>query len=198
MTRALLLSGGMDSIALAWWLRPEFAITIDYGQKPGPGEIRAASSVCAELGIAHDVIRADISALGSGDLAGAPASRLAPVREWWPYRNQFLVTIAAMRGVMMGVDTLLIGSLKTDALHRDGSIDFIQGLNALLRLQEGQVTLEAPAIEMDAPELMRRSAVPREVLARPHSCHVSYYACGDCRGCRKHYETLEALGEEPY
>ncbi len=31
---AILLSGGMDSIALAYWKRPELAITINYGQKP--------------------------------------------------------------------------------------------------------------------------------------------------------------------
>jgi 7-cyano-7-deazaguanine synthase len=198
MTRALLLSGGMDSIALAWWLRPELTITIDYGQKPAPGEIRAASAVTAELGLAHEVIRADISALGSGDLAGREPSSLAPVREWWPYRNQFLVTIAAMRAVTQGVKTLMIGSLKTDALHRDGSGAFVQALDAMLRLQEGEIALEAPAIEMDAPELVRRSGIPVEVLAWAHSCHVSEYSCGECRGCRKHYETLEALGQEPY
>jgi 7-cyano-7-deazaguanine synthase len=198
MTRALLLSGGMDSTALAWWLRPELTITIDYGQKPAPGEIRAASAVAAELGLAHEVIRADISALGSGDLVGGPPATLAPVREWWPYRNQFLVTIAAMRAVTLDVNTLLIGSLKTDALHRDGSEAFVRAMDALLSLQEGAIALEAPAIGLDAPELVRRSKVPIEVLAWAHSCHVSEYACGECRGCRKHYETLEALGQEPY
>jgi 7-cyano-7-deazaguanine synthase len=198
MRVALLLSGGMDSIALAWWLRPDLAITIDYGQKPAPGEIRAASAVAAELGIAHEIIRADISALGSGDLAGVVASSVAPVREWWPFRNQFLVTVAAMRAVTIGIDKLLIGSLRTDAAHRDGSGEFVKALSDLLQLQEGHLILEAPAIEMDGPELLRRSAVPLELLAWAHSCHVSDYACGECRGCRKHYETLEALGQDPY
>jgi 7-cyano-7-deazaguanine synthase len=198
MTTVLLLSGGMDSVAIAWWLKPDLAITIDYGQRPAPGEVRAAGAVATELGIAHEVIRADISALGSGDLAGSPASTLAPVREWWPFRNQFLVTVAAMRAVTAGMDTLLIGSLKTDALHRDGSAEFIAATSRLLRLQEGALTLEAPAIDLDGPELIRRSGVPLEILAWAHSCHVSDYACGECRGCRKHYETLAALGQEPY
>ena len=44
--RALLLSGGMDSIALAFWKRPEIAITIDYGQ-------RAAEALPSDWGIAE-------------------------------------------------------------------------------------------------------------------------------------------------
>jgi 7-cyano-7-deazaguanine synthase len=198
MTTALLLSGGMDSVAIAWWLKPDLALTIDYGQKPAAGEVRAASAVAAELGIPHEVIRADISELGSGDLAGVPAAPLAPVREWWPFRNQFLVTVGAMRAVTAGMDRLLIGTLKTDALHSDGSAAFIEATSQLLKLQEGSMTLEAPAIDLDGPELIRRSCVPWEVMAWAHSCHVSDYACGECRGCRKHYETLAALGREPY
>ena len=37
------LSGGMDSICLAWWKRPESAITIDYGQLAASAEIAAAA-----------------------------------------------------------------------------------------------------------------------------------------------------------
>ncbi|RUW76172.1 7-cyano-7-deazaguanine synthase, partial [Mesorhizobium sp. M1E.F.Ca.ET.063.01.1.1] len=31
--RMLLFSGGLDSSALAWWLRPELCVTINYGQR---------------------------------------------------------------------------------------------------------------------------------------------------------------------
>ena len=41
MTAALLLSGGMDSVAIAYWKRPRYGITINYGQEPAEGEIRA-------------------------------------------------------------------------------------------------------------------------------------------------------------
>jgi 7-cyano-7-deazaguanine synthase len=198
MKTGLLLSGGMDSVALAWWLRPDVAMTIDYGQRPAPGELRAAAAVTSELKIPHEIIRADVSQLGSGDLAGTPANALAPVREWWPFRNQFLVTVAAMRSVSLGVQKLLIGCLRTDAAHSDGSQAFVQSLGQLLRLQEGGLELEAPAIDLDAAELVRRSGVPDDILAWAHSCHVSEYACGECRGCRKHYETLAALGVAPY
>lgn len=198
MKTALLLSGGMDSTAIAAWRRPDIAITIDYGQRPAPGEIRAASAVAAALEIEHHVISCDLSALGSGDLAGSVALSIATVPEWWPYRNQLLVTLAAMRCVSLGVETLMIGALRTDGAHADGRPDFVAALDQTLRLQEGGLRLEAPAIEMTATELVRASGVPEEFLAWSHSCHVSEYACGVCRGCRKHYETMQELGFDPY
>lgn len=198
MTTALLLSGGMDSVAIAWWLRPDYAFTIDYGQRPAEGEIRAAAAVAAALQIPHEVLRCDVSALGSGDLAGSAPDPSAPVREWWPFRNQLLVTVAGMRAVPLGVKRLLIGALQTDGLHADGTSDFVDGLDRLLALQEGGIRLEAPAIGFDGPGLIEATAIPMELLAWSHSCHVSDYACGDCRGCRKHYETLTALGHLPY
>jgi 7-cyano-7-deazaguanine synthase len=188
----------MDSIAIAFWLRPEVAITIDYGQKPALGELRAAAAVSAELKISHHVISADLSALGSGDMAGAAMLDLAPASEWWPFRNQMLVTLAAMKALPLEVRRLLIGTLKTDEFHADGRPDFIAAMNALLMLQEGAMTLVAPAIDMSAVELIKSSRVPMEILGWAHSCHVAEHACGLCRGCRKHYETLRDLGTDPY
>jgi Queuosine biosynthesis protein QueC len=74
----LLLSGGMDSISIAWWKRPDIAITIDYGQRAGLAEVEAAVAVCLEVGIKHEIVRVDCSSLGSGDMAGRPPISIAP------------------------------------------------------------------------------------------------------------------------
>ncbi|MGD0091805.1 MAG: 7-cyano-7-deazaguanine synthase [Planctomycetota bacterium] len=198
MTSVLLLSGGMDSIALAWWLRPELCITIDYGQRPAAAEIRAAGAVCAELSLAHEIISADCSSVGSGDLAGTKALGIAPVREWWPFRNQLLVTLAASKIVGRGFTELLIGCLRTDTDHSDATPAFVKQLSACLELQVGGLRLRAPAIELDSVELIRKSGIPVETLAWAHSCHVAAMACGQCRGCHKHWHTLQALGHVPY
>jgi 7-cyano-7-deazaguanine synthase len=188
----------MDSIAIAFWKRPELAITVDYGQNPAAAELRAAKSVCANLGIAHYVITADLRSLGSGDMAGTTALRIAVVPEWWPFRNQMLVTLAAMKGIALGIEHLLIGTLRTDSAHGDGTASFIQSMSSVLECQEGGITLEAPAIGWTSAELIHLSGVPMEILAWAHSCHVAEYACGLCRGCRKHYETMTELGIGPY
>ena len=198
MTAALLLSGGMDSVAIAYWQRPRYGITINYGQMPAEGEIRAAGAVCNTLDIEHVVIHADISALGSGDLAGLPPADDAPATEWWPYRNQFLLTVAAMKCLLLGAPELMIGALRTDGFHADGTAEFIGRMNDLFQIQEGDLKVTAPAIELTAVELVQNSQAPHSVLAWSHSCHVAPRACGYCRGCHKHFETMGACFSHAY
>ncbi|MBU6464009.1 MAG: 7-cyano-7-deazaguanine synthase [Bradyrhizobium sp.] len=190
MTTALLLSGGMDSTCIAYWKRPSLAITINYGQKAAAGEMRASTAICEALDIQHVVVEANISALGSGDMVGRAPSVSAPATEWWPYRNQFLITTAAMKCHAAGVSELMFGSLKSDGFHADGAPPFFMAINHLLELQEGTVAVTTPAIHLDAHELVQVSRTPIEILAWSHSCHVDDIACGFCRGCRKHFETM--------
>lgn len=194
MKRALLLSGGMDSIALAWWLRPEFAITIDYGQRPAKAEIEASAQVSKSLGIPHRVVRVDASAMGSGDLAGRAALGVAPASDWWPYRNQLLVTFAGAYALAEGCGALLLGTVSTDATHLDGTPEFIARMSALMVCQEGGLRVEAPAIQLTTGELIKRSGVPAQMLAWSHSCHKSNMPCSECRGCYKQMNVIEALG----
>lgn len=190
---ALLLSGGMDSLSLAWWLRPELAVTIDYGQLPAQAEMSAATSICRRLEIEHHCIQVDCRGLGSGDMAGTQADTNAPASDWWPYRNQLLVTLAAMRSIGLGARRLLLGSVRSDASHQDGTEAFVAAINGLLFMQEGQLTVEAPAIRLNTVELIRTAGVPESFLAWAHSCHRSNVPCGSCRGCNKYAHTLEAL-----
>lgn len=193
MKTALLLSGGMDSLCVAWWKRPDAAITIDYGQLPAAAEIKASQTICKKLGIDHHIIRIDCRSLGSGDLAGTSADNRAPASDWWPYRNQLLITIAAMRAIVLDVRHLLLGTVKSDCSHRDGSIEFVDVANTLLSLQEGSMTVEAPAIHLSTADLVRQSGVTEGALAWAHSCHKSNVACGNCRGCNKYFEVLEEI-----
>lgn len=198
MKSGLLLSGGMDSLALAYWKKPHVAFTVDYGQLPALGEIRAAQQITRALGIEHIVIQHDCSALGSGDLAGVPPSEHAQASDWWPYRNQLLTTLVAAKAIGIGVGELIIGTVRTDAIHADGTAAFIEAMDRLLSIQEGHMRVVAPAIEFSCAELIRISGIPRELLAWAHSCHVSEFACGQCRGCNKHREAMRELGYESY
>jgi 7-cyano-7-deazaguanine synthase len=194
MSRVLLLSGGMDSAALAYQLRPELSVTIDYGQLCAGAEIAAASQICQELELEHLAVDLRCSDFGSGDLAGKAASAFARVSDWWPFRNQFLITVGAMIAVDRGYRELLFGSVRTDRQHGDGSPEFFSTLNTLLRCQEGEIFVRTPALEWDTVELVKESGIPIDVLAWSHSCHTSDFACGECRGCHKHIEVLTRLG----
>ena len=195
---ALLLSGGMDSVAIAAWKRPQIAFTVDYGQRAAKAEIAASRQVCSDLQINHEVIQADTSALGSGDMSETPALAGAPASDWWPFRNQLLVTLAGIQCVTIGVTELMIGSVASDEIHADGRTEFYEALNALLAVQEGGLQVNAPALRMTTVELVKASGIAPGVLAWAHSCHVGEVACGQCRGCVKHIEVTRELGGQAY
>lgn len=189
---ALLLSGGIDSVAIAYWKHPDLAVTVDYGQIPSQAEIRAASKVCEELDVPHEVISVDCSHLGAGNMTSQSHQLdTAPNEEWWPYRNQLIITLAAMRLIHMDVGEILLGAVKDDSSHADGRFEFFESMDAVMCQQEGRIRVETPAIRLTSVELVQESGIPHSLCAWAHSCHVANYACGGCRGCKKHRSVMQ-------
>ncbi|VVV02276.1 MULTISPECIES: 7-cyano-7-deazaguanine synthase [Mesonia] len=191
---AILLSGGMDSIALAYWKKPAHSITIDYGQKAANAEIKAAAQISKYLNIEHHILKVDCSALGSGDMNGSKSLGISPITEWWPYRNQLLVTLACMKGVSIGIKELIIGSVSTDNAHKDGTRTFYDYLSKLIEYQEGQIKITCPGIEMSTVDLIKKAKLPISLLYWAHSCHTANEPCMNCNGCKKYLYTLQMLG----
>lgn len=194
MSDLLLLSGGIDSIAIAAWLRPAKCLTIDYGQKAATAEIVASEQACKALHLDHTVLTAPISDVGTGDMSDSGTSEHSVHSEFWPFRNQYLVTLAAMYSIKHGYNRVLIGTVATDCRHKDGTHQFVSDMDNLLRAQEGAIRFAAPAISMTSVELVRQSRVVSSILAWAHSCHVGRLACGRCRGCVKHSEIMQTFG----
>lgn len=184
----------MDSIAVAYWMKPSYSITIDYGQKPAKAEIQAASEVSRLLNMDHHVISVDCSSLGSGDLNGNKSLSIAPVKEWWPFRNQLLVTLASMKAVSLGLNELIVGSVATDGVHTDGTLGFYTMMSELTQFQEGEVSIVCPAINLKTTELIKEVKLPHSLLLWAHSCHTSSQPCMNCNGCLKYLYVLQEIG----
>ena len=191
--RGLLFSGGVDSTCLASMLRPERLLFIDYGQLPAKGELRACRSVADELGLQLQVVTVSLGALGAGTLAGRTSVADA-VPEFWPFRNQMLVTVAAMATAGQGLTELIVGSVITDRRHPDGRPAFIEAMDGVLRSQ-ASLSLSAPAADWTTEELVARSQVRPELLHWTFSCHTGEWACGRCSGCMKRAEAMETLSD---
>lgn len=189
--KALLLSGGLDSAALAYWMRPDVCVTIDYGQAAARGEMAASAALCNAIGLEHRRITVDLSSLGSGSMAGLPAAPGAAATEFWPYRNQMLVTLAAMLLMPKGVTEIIVGAVSSDR-HADGKGLFFRAMNRVMSLQEGGVRVTAPARRLSTSSLLRKSGFPYDLIGLTFSCHVHEFACGQCGGCLKHLECVEA------
>lgn len=190
MKKALLLSGGLDSSALAYWLKPDVCVTIDYGQHAAKGEIAASSALCSHIGLPHEVLSADLSALGSGTMAAKDAATGAAAAEFWPYRNQMLITLVAMSLMPRGIGEIMIGAVATDK-HADGRAPFLRAIDRTLSLQEGGLRVSAPARHLSTVKLLQSAGFPYDLIGLTFSCHVHEYACGGCGGCLKHLECVE-------
>ncbi|MHC1699847.1 MAG: 7-cyano-7-deazaguanine synthase [Humidesulfovibrio sp.] len=194
MSELLLLSGGIDSICLAAWCRPACCLTIDYGQLSAGAEFTASEQVCKALGLKHTTLKIPIERLGCGTMIGDAPISASPHAEFWPFRNQFLITLGAMYALRFGHTKVLIGTVLSDRRHADGHPSFVKGIADVVRAQEGAIEVEAPALQHGTVELIELSGVTSDVLGWAHSCHSGGIACGQCPGCRKHSEVMAEIG----
>ncbi|MES1179799.1 MAG: 7-cyano-7-deazaguanine synthase, partial [Hyphomicrobium sp.] len=164
---------------------------IDYGQIVAGAEIRAARNIASYLTLRHEILTADLSQLGTGQLAGKGTIREASIPELWPFRNQMLITLAAMKFICTPNLRIIIGTAKGDASHKDGTLEFVEAMNAILQMQEGGATLIAPAINQESIDLLLSSKIDVDILDMKFSCFQADYPCGQCRGCLKN-ESLRA------
>ena len=189
--RLMLLSGGLDSAAVAALEQPTRALFVDYGQAAARAERKAARAVAQHLDLELDELAIDLSSVGAGLLCPGQQIDDAPTEEWFPYRNQHLATIAAGHALKHGLGVVVLGLIAGDGTrHLDGTSTFLNTLDMLIRSQEGGLRAIAPHINTPAHELLIRSRLPQELLERTHSCHARDVACGECPGCVRRAELL--------
>lgn len=193
MKKAVLLSGGIDSICLTYGIMPDIAYTIDYGQIVAEREIYVSKYICHTLNIDHKIINVDCRGLGSGTLANSKNLSLSPSEEWWPFRNQLLITLASMQGIKDNIKELYLATVKSDSFHKDGTEHFYKLINDLVFYQEGSIEIICPTLEYYSHELATKYNVPKKLLTIAHSCHISNLACGKCSGCIKQLKVRHEL-----
>lgn len=182
----LLLSGGLDSAALAALIRPSLTLFVDYGQKPREAEALAARAVANHLTLPFMSVSLPLGDFGGGLMHDDIPMPDGPSPEWWPFRNQFLATAGAAIAVRHQLSTVALASVRGDGdRHVDGSLPFYQHLDAVMRMQEGGVRVEAPSIHQSTVDLLRAADAPRSLIGWTVSCHRSNEPCGDCPGCWK-------------
>lgn len=191
--KAVLLSGGVDSICLTYGIRPEVAYTIEYGQNAAEREVYVSEIICKKLGIVHKTIKVNCRELGSGNMASKTNSVHAPSNEWWPFRNQLIITLSMMQAIIDGVTEIHLASVKSDKFHKDGTREFYSLINSLTSYQEGAIKVKCETLDYYSHELAEKYKVPIEYIVLAHSCHISNIACGTCSGCLKQIRVKEEL-----
>jgi 7-cyano-7-deazaguanine synthase len=186
--KALLFSGGIESTCLAYSQRPDICLTIDYGQVAAPGELTASRSIAKALKLNHEVMEANVREFGFGLLAGQRVA-IPKQPEFWPFRNQLLITLAAMRLYKAAEVHLIIGTVRSDQKHADGTSNFLSSMT--LGTQKYDLVLEYPASRLSTEALIRNTKTPDNILGYTFSCHTGPLPCGRCPGCIKNLRARE-------
>lgn len=210
----VVLSGGLDSTTLAFQTRAEgdrvTALSVDYGQRHGAQELRAATAIATAIGVPHEVV--DLSPLrrllsGSAltdDAVEVPdghythqSMRVTVV----PNRNALLLDLAVALAVARRADAVAIGAHSGDhPIYPDCRPEFISAFQRAARLANAgflpdEFEVLAPFAGMSKTDIVRLGAglhVPFDVT---WSCyHGGDEHCGVCGTCVERREAFAEAG----
>lgn len=208
MSLLAVVSGGLDSVTLAYFLRHNGALghvlTLDYGQRHAR-EIVCAERAAQALGAGHTVLR--FPALGAvlpsalttpgavvPDAEYAPDNLAATIV---PNRNAIILALAYGVADSLGLDGVAIGVHAGDhALYSDCRPEFIRAYKAMEREALGRdVMLEAPFLLLHKEHIVTIGAGLRVPFADTWSCYQGEKRhCGRCATCRERRQAFVRAG----
>jgi 7-cyano-7-deazaguanine synthase len=202
-TAVALVSGGLDSTTLVYWLsRQGVDVTplfLDYGQHCAKTEHETASRVLPR-NLASHIRRLDISTIDGGS-----SSRLIAEADLWteqvssaemylPYRNLLFLTVAAAFAQSHGIGRVYAAFINSNhALEIDCSSQFFDRLGEMLA-DYGGVKIEMPFREYSKRDMAGLAAELGVPIGLTYSCQISASTpCGACPNCVERLEALDAL-----
>lgn len=185
----VLLSGGLDSVTLAYHLQAEGydvrALTVYYGQRHAR-EIQAAMRTASTLGMPwHQVQINGWAGLLPGNVLTGDADSGNPVV---PNRNAVLLSLAASVAVGQGADSVAFAANAADyAQFPDCRLDFVLGLETALGLGNAgprHPLLRVPFVDLTKAEIVCYGAELGVPFAQTWSCYgAGPLHCGACLAC---------------
>jgi len=209
----VLLSGGMDSSTLLFFLRKQLrirsvhALSFRYGQKH-ERELEMAKWQARKVGVAeHKVIDLAVLAplvegasaltdpgIAVPDLSSLNAKQRRQPPTYVPNRNMILLSLAAAYAEAHGITNIFYGAQAQDAYgYWDCTAEFVGRINSLLALNRGKpVRIHAPFAGMSKTAIV---AIGRKLgvdYSRTWSCYRGgAEPCGSCPSCVERHKAMQ-------
>lgn len=205
MKAVLILSGGLDSSTLGYWLKANgyselVCVTFNYGQKQII-ELKSASAIAHRLGATHHIV--DISFIKtflSGSSSSLTNPNIAvPHGEYSkenmqstvvPNRNSMLLTTAWTIACIEKADALAYGAHGGDHyVYPDTRPDYFNAINLSLRLgtedsRKDNLNLIAPFINWDKAAIVKAGSTLNVPFELTWTCYEGGDThCGLCGAC---------------
>ncbi len=186
----LLLSGGMDSVGLLYWLSQNLAhqveaVFFNYGSNHMSQERRFARQHCQSLSI--PLHRLELPKMAGSQLVGDSQSSWVV-----PGRNSILLSHAVNFAESHRFQFVAYGSNADDAdTFPDCRESFVSAYNQLLMTSRLSVRLIAPFVTMTKQEIASLADLYNYPIKESWSCYSDHAdPCGSCPACKKRNAAL--------
>ena len=204
----VLLSGGMDSTTLVYYMRnlglEVYPISFYYGQKHHERELEAAYSTCSKLGLRYKLMDIDLdevapSALTRSDIEvphghyDEESMKLTVV----PNRNMVFLALATAYAIGIGAKNVAYAAHSGDhAIYADCRPAFIGAMKEAITLcDDSGVSLDTPFEFMDKAKILRIGGTLGVDYSLTWSCYEGQeLACGKCGTCSERLEAFKLVG----
>ncbi len=203
----LLLSGGMDSTTLLWWMKAQgiseiHTVAIDYGQRHLI-ELTYSAELSRIAGTqSHCVLKLDLTQIGGSPLTDArlnmpDAKTGQQINTVVPYRNMLFVTLTAAWAETQGIIDIFLSPVKDDETsYRDCRRPFYNALEKALSsgaTHDTQMHIHTPFVDKWKTEVVKMGLALHVPYDKTHTCYEGTRpACGRCDACT---ERLNAFRE---
>lgn len=208
-TVAVLVSGGMDSVAALYEAHQQHivavALSFDYGSKHNHKEIPLAAWHCRNLCIPHRVISLDfVGQLFKSDLLKSGGAipdghyeEQSMKQTVVPFRNGIMLSIAGGYAESIGANGLVIAAHAGDqAIYPDCREDFMKSMADALRLGTyAAVEILRPFIHWTKAQIAQRGHDLGVDFSQTWSCYKgANIHCGTCGTCVERREAFMLAG----
>jgi 7-cyano-7-deazaguanine synthase len=200
-----MVSGGLDSTVMAYWLEGKGQavqpLFIDYGQHTAEMELTTARRLLPASQ------QEDLQVARISGLVDQSSSLLVKAVDLWavsatsealilPYRNLMLLALGATHASSRGSTALYSAFINSNhALEIDATSSYLAGLGSLFGAL-GSVQLEMPFKGMSKVEVARLGLELGAPVAQTYSCQVnSQTHCGACPNCVDRIEALTSAAQ---
>lgn len=212
MKKALvLLSGGPDSSALAYWANNEgyevHTINLDFGEKESKAQKQVSELISKRISKSHHYVdfSKSFNDLYSSDdpIHIFRMGEDGPISSVKPFGAGIGLTLAASYALEIGADELFYGIHKDDKIFRENNPMFFNILSQAISLEAGKTfSIKTPFLHLDKFEVFNIGEQLGLDLSETWSCASnSEIQCGYCVPCKNRmdaFKSAEIVDETPY
>lgn len=205
MKCAVILSGGPDSVTVAYWAKSRgfdvHAVTFDYGQK-AKIEISRAQEIAEALGATHKVI--DLSRLSEiyEGVTSLVDEDIEVTEEFSdpiivPFRNGVFMAVTVAYAVGIGATHIFYGAHASDEpFYPDCRREFYEAFQEAARLgTETEMVIQSPFSDIPKSGIIRKAVELGVPLDRTWSCYLNGpIHCGRCESCNNRRNAFAEAG----